>query len=515
MPRVTIPVVGKYGVIFDRPPQELPNFAWSDSLNVRHAQGGSTSFGGMKQAFANAAAEVVWIQQYNQGGKRWWIHATATGVYADDGVNARLDITPTGMTASPGNVWTGGVIGGVLVANNGTDAPFYWAGTGTMATITAWPAGYKCASIRPFKNYLVAVNITKSGTNYPHLVLWSSEADPGSLPTSWDVTDKTKNAGDSPAMADDPSLAVDQLPLGDANILYKENAIYSMVLSGNDFIFNINRLPIPFGARGRNCVANTPLGHVVLTHGDVILHNGSTFKQIATGRIRKWLSDNIDGANRSRCFVVTSPRFNEVWICFPALSQTKCTRAAVWNWIDDTWSVRSLPNVTFGAIGQIDASLISVWDSDSDAWDNDQSLWDQNELSEGQAHLLMGCDIGLSSGIAATDMSITENGEEFAAEMERKGISFDDPATVKSLRAIWPRIKGTSGKKVLITSGATMDIEQAVTWGSPVEYTIGSSQKADLPFSTGRFLAIRFDSVDNAPFRVDSFDIDYTVRGLY
>ena len=253
----------------------------------------------------------------------------------------------------------------------------------------------------------------------------------------------------------------------------------------------------------------------MLTHGDVILHNGSTFKQIATGRIRKWLSDNIDGANRSRCFVVTSPRFNEVWICFPALSQTKCTRAAVWNWIDDTWSVRSLPNVTFGAIGQIDASLISVWDSDSEAWDNDQSLWDQNELSEGQAHLLMGCDIGLSSGIAATDMSITENGEDFSAEMERKGISFDDPATVKSLRAIWPRIKGTSGQKVLITSGATMDIEQAVTWGSPVEYTIGSSQKADLPFSTGRFLAIRFDSVDNAPFRVDSFDLDYTVRGLY
>lgn len=187
----------------------------------------------------------------------------------------------------------------------------------------------------------------------------------------------------------------------------------------------------------------------------------------------------------------------------------------MWNWIDDTWSVRSLPNVTFGAIGQIDASLISVWDSDSEAWDNDQSLWDQNELSEGQAHLLMGCDIGLSSGIAATDMSITENGEDFSAEMERKGISFDDPATVKSLRAIWPRIKGTSGQKVLITSGATMDIEQAVTWGSPVEYTIGSSQKADLPFSTGRFLAIRFDSVDNAPFRVDSFDLDYTVRGLY
>ena len=68
-------------------------------------------------------------------------------------MNARLNITPTGMTASPGNVWTGGVIGGVLVANNGTDAPFYWAGTGTMATITAWPAGYTCASLRPFKNY--------------------------------------------------------------------------------------------------------------------------------------------------------------------------------------------------------------------------------------------------------------------------------------------------------------------------------------------------------------------------
>ena len=511
MPRLTIPAVGKYGIIKDRPPQELPHFAWSDAMNVRFHDGMASAFGGSKQVFVDTSAPVVWIQQYNQGGKRWWIHATATGVYADDGISTRLDITPSGMTASPGNTWTGGVLGGVLIANNGTNAPYYWAGSGVMQPVTNWPAGYVAGAIRPFKNYLIAINITKSGTEYPHLVLWSNEAEPGTLPTSWDVNDKTENAGDSPAMAQDPSLAIDLLPMGDAMLVYKENAVYSMTLSGTDYIFNIEPLPVPGGMMGRNCIASTPKGHMVVMPGDVILHNGSSYQQIANGRVREWLFKNIDSTSRSRMFTTTNPRFNEVWVCFPELTRNACTRALVWNWNDDTWSLRSLPNITFGAVGQVDKSLISVINSDHDLIDNDHTLIDEDEMSPAQMQLIMG---GVD-GLFAVDLSDEENGESFDWFMERTGISFDDTAGVKVAREVWPRITAAAGNKVQIQAGATMNVEQSVAWGSPVTYTVAGSGKASIPFPSGRFLAMRFASIDKGATKIVSFDVDWSQRGKY
>ena len=42
----------------------------------------------------------------------------------------------------------------------------------------------------PVQNYLIALDLTKSGTRYPHMVKWSAAADPGTVPASWDETDR-------------------------------------------------------------------------------------------------------------------------------------------------------------------------------------------------------------------------------------------------------------------------------------------------------------------------------------
>ena len=126
---------------------------------------------GEQQVFGATTVVPYFVIAYYTAGKRYWIHAGLGKVFADDGTT-RTEITPA--TPPGGGIddrWTGGVLNGVLVLNNGVNNPYFWGGTGVLAPLTGWPASTTAKSIRPFKNVLVALNVTKSGTNY---ATWSS-----------------------------------------------------------------------------------------------------------------------------------------------------------------------------------------------------------------------------------------------------------------------------------------------------------------------------------------------------
>ena len=112
----------------------------------------------------------------------------------------------------------------------------------------------------------IALNITKTATNYPHMVKWSDAAVPGAIPASWDETSVTGDAGELD-IAETSDVIVDGLPLGDAFIIYKERSAYSMTFIGQPSVFRFQRLPNCDGMLARGCAAMTPLGHVVLTSG--------------------------------------------------------------------------------------------------------------------------------------------------------------------------------------------------------------------------------------------------------
>lgn len=515
MARVTVPLCGEFGLIKDIPNQEIPPNAWSDAANIRFREGAAERFRGEQKLFDTPAVTPYWLQQYNQGGKRWWVHAGLNAIYADDGV-ARQTITPASApTGSIDDRYTGGVLNGVLVANNGVDVPWYWGGTGVMQTIPGWDSTERAAVIRPFKNVLVALDVTKNWATtkdrYPHMVKWSTPAVPGAVPTSWDETDPTKLAGELD-LAEEPSLMVDALPLGDSLIIYKEQSMYAWSVTGGSDVFRPQRLPGSVGALARGCIASTPLGHVVLTTGDVILHSGQGPKSIITGVMRKWLFNTIDSTNRKRCFVVSNPAFNEVWVCFPELGKQACTLALVWNWDSNTWGVRTLNNVTYGAIGQLDYSITSTWASaGTDVWGDSTKAWNQDELSPAQSRLLTA---STAPSINAVDVSATFNGTPFTSRLARAGLAFDVPERVKMVRAVYPRFDAAAGTKVQIEVGGSMDAEVAPSWSPPVTYTVGSTYKADVTAS-GRFLSIRYTSLDNQSWRIRSQDMDIVMRGTY
>lgn len=512
MPYVTIPAAGQFGLVVDQPAQELPVNAWSRVQNIRFRGGKAERVGGHASIFDTPSVTPYFLIPYQVSGYRYWIHCGTAAIYADDGTT-RTNITGTAPTGTSADRWTGAVLNGALMLNNGVDDPMYWLGTGTLATLTGWNTAWKCKSLGAYKAYAVAWNITKSGTNYPHMVKWSHAADPGTIPTSWDETDGTKDAGELD-LAETTDLAVDQLLLGDANILYKERSMYSMRWIGGTQIFEFRRIPGNYGMLTRGCAAVTPKGHVVLANGDVVIHDGVTEPQsLINDRLRSWLfTTQIDSTAYEECFVVANPSKSEVWICYPEVGESICTQALIWNWDSNTFGLRDLPNVTHAASGVIDYSLADTFDSGgTETFDDDTIAFNQDEYAPTESRILMA---STAPAIYIGDTGSTFADSDVSAVLERTGIAFDVPEMNKLIRAMYPRIEAPAGTDLYITFGGSMDAEVSPTWGERIPYVVGATYKAD-GFGGGRFLALRIESEGGPKWAMRSYSLDIVNRGLY
>jgi hypothetical protein len=502
------------GIAADLSPEELGNGVWSTALNVRFNNGYAERFKGTTQAFDTPAVTPYFLAPYATTTARFWIHAGLSAVYADDGTT-RTDITGTAPTGAIDDRWTGGSINGVWVMNNGVDVPMYWNGdTGTnLASLGGWDANWRATSVRPFKNFIVALGITKSGTKYPHMVKWCTTLNPGAVSGAgdWDETNPAKDAGEQD-LAETPDIIVDCLPLGDVNIIYKERSAYAMTYVGAPFIFRFQRLPGDSGMLARGCGVQTPLGHVVLSAGDVVVNTGSGSTSIANGLVRKFIFNNINSTYYKRSFVTTNPQKNEVWICFPFGESETCNRACVWNWIDKTWAIRELQNVTYGAAGQANITATgTTWAGDSASWASDATSWNENEYSPAEARLLMSHTTPV---ISVVDTGTSDFGELINANITRTGMHFGDPYSVKTITGVRPKFDGPAGTLVTVEIGASMFPDASPIWSAPTTFTLGQSIKID-SFATGRFLAIRFSNADFATWRIKSFDIEYIKAGAF
>lgn len=418
------------------------------------------------------------------------------------------------FTGTVDDRWTGGSINGVLILNNGVDIPQYWGGDTALKLrdIPGWSSNWKAVSMRPFKNFVVALGITKSGVSYPNMVKWSNTLNPGSISAGgdWDETNPGIDAGEQ-ELAETSDIIVDCLPLGDSNVIYKERSMYSMQYIGAPYIFRFQKLPGEYGMLAPGCGVSTPFGHVVLTAGDVVLNTGQGVTSIANGIIRSLIFKNIDSTNYKRSFVTSNPQKNEVWVCFPFGTSETCNKACVWNWIDKSWAVRELSNVTYGAFGQIvGTSSESTW-ADMATWQVDATSWNENEYSPAEARLLMSHTTPV---ISLVDTGTTDFGSQISAYAQRSGMTLGDQFAVKFVKSILPKIDGNTGSTISIQVGAAMNPNQAITWGAPQTFTVGSTEKIDCSVS-GRYIAVRFTNDTYSQWRMKSFGLEYVITGRY
>ena len=453
-------------------------------------------FRGIKAAYTTPAITPYWIGTYETSAGRFLVQAGTTAVYVDDGTT-QTNITGTAPTGATTDRWTGGVLNGVLIMNNGVNDPTYWAGVVAtpLATLTGWTAGWKSDVIRPFKNYLVCLGNTRGAAKKIHNVGWSSAADPGSIPASFTAA-VANDAGDQD-LAETTGPMVDCLPMGDVNIIYKQDARYAMQYIGGTFVFRFQRLPGNDGLLARGCVVNTPKGHVFMSNGDVKIHSGGEATSLADGRIRKWLFSTMDTTNAKNSFLCLNPQKTEVWVCFPSYGQTNCDTAAVWNWESDTWGIRAVSGVTYGTTGLIAANLVSeTWISDTDPWNTDATNWIENQFNQNDSRLILSTS---TPQIGLADTGTTDFGVVFSWFLEKRGIQLDDPDSVKTISASRPQFSALPGTVITVSHGSAMTSDATPTYSGTATHTVGTTNWAYAFANGGRYMAYKLASSDPQP----------------
>lgn len=518
MPVISIDNAGALGLAPDEPPHELPPEAWSDGQNIRFGEGYAEKFKGYTALYDPPSVAPYWLLENRQAEVRYWLYAGLAAVYATDGTTHKNISKAGGYSATEALGWTGGVLGGVPLLNNGVDNPQQWDGDfatpGLLADLSNWPASTTAKVLRVFRQFLVALDVTRSGTRYPHMVKWSHPAEPGAVPASWDHTDPTYLAGEFD-LAETGGLVQEAAPLRDQLILYKEGSTYGMQHVGGTQVFRIYPIFSELGIMSRRCVGVLRGQHAIFGFEDIALHNGQRVESLVHRRMRKFIQLNLDTDNYGLSYIAAHPRNQELWFCFPQAGSIRPTLAAVWNMRDNTWGVRDLPMVAHLGWGVVeDASEDDTWDGGPDVvWDSDDRLWGERAFSSASQGFL-GAVPG-STKLYRFDDGEQEAGSDMTARLERTGLSLlrqsrdgtprPDYDSLKLCTSVRPRMSGTGA--VNITVGGQDYRGAPVTWGPTRSFAPGVDYKIDVVVP-GRLLAIRFESTTNITWRLFGYDME-------
>lgn len=526
MPILSLENLGKMGMVADTLPHDLPPEAWSNARNVRFRDNQARKMSGMTEVLATPPVAPYWLLSV-PASTYFWLVAGAAKVYVTDGTaysnitrqTAGVDVN---YAMNDDILWNGGLIGGVPVINNGVDPPQFWnpqTAATRLVALTGWPANTLARVVRPFKQFLFALNITKGAVTYPHMVKWSHSADPGAVPTSWDHTDPTLDAGEFDLTDVAAGPCIDCLPLRDSLMIYKEGSTHGGLFTGGQFVFRFYKAFEQFGMMSADCASVVGEGeqHIVMTGDDIVIHNGQAASSVLTRRMRRWLANAMSVSRYQRSFMVRHVYRRESWFCFPEEGNNWPNVALVYDWDDATITTRDIAQrASFIAPGRIIIPDVGPWDGDGDVWDGDGQAWDGSPHPPYQFRLLQ-------ASPEVTKLFFVENGDDNAgidmlSFIERIGLSIygkdrdgnwkADATKMKLVRGIRPKIEGGP---VNISVGMQQVIGGPIEW-TPAQAFSSTDFKVDCLIS-GRLVAIRIEGATNAVWAINGYDLDIELLG--
>lgn len=496
----------------DLSPYEMPPSYFSDGNNIRFNNGKAGIILGHTQVLGTPSAPPYWAISFRKSGVDWWVYGGLTNLYKIVGTTHSTITRSSGAyTTLSGteNNWNGGILGGCLVITNGLNKPQSFTQSSTVfADLPQWPATLLCKAIVPFKNHLIALNLTDSSTQYPFSLRWSDAIPEGAVDNgadTWDTTSTSSEAGQVSLGATAGHILAG-VPLGNELMVYKEDSVYSLKYTGGSFTFEIRDAFKDTGLLAPQAVVDLGDGrHFFVATNDVMIHNGTTIKSVISDQMKTFLFGDIDSTYYYKTFVAHNKIKNEVWICYPRTNAPSgmANRALIWNYNENTWSVRDLPGVNYIAKGVVDPNLTNTWSAASTTWAQDTSVWATLPYNPAVDSLLF-CGTNDTLFYQA-DKGLTFNGTNFTSYLERFGLHAGNPGMVKKISRIFPRLEGNG--TVYISVGAEYDPYEGVNFGTPKAFVIGQDYKVDCRVN-GRYLAIRFESDTGQNFNITGFGIE-------
>ena len=502
------------GVIQDIPPEAVPPENWTRGDNVNFRDGVTSRVLGWAAVLGTPITDIWNLLYAPDNQVPNWFYMGSAAITGTDGA-AHIDITPVLWTPSVIlNSMTSTVLNTIPIFNNNLDVPVYApAGiTSQCLPLPDWPPEAQAYAMRPYRNFLIAMNISTQFGQDVDLIQWSDAAAAGQVPQEW--TPSENNQAGNNVIGDVPGAIIDGRALRSDFIIYKNNSTHIMSLVGGLAVMSFRTLFTNTGVLARNCIISAKGNHYVLTDGDVIVHDGQNQKSIIDEKNRTFLFSLIDKDSAHLAFAVYHDAASEIWFCVPSLGSDRADVAAVYALEDDGWSFRELPDILTAAHGSVADSVGAgkSWEDTTETWNEIQITWNQIDLSTLGEALVMGSpDV---PALFEADTDVTADGVTINAVVSNDSKDLGSPHVIKIVRRIWPRITANPGAIINVRVGTQIQSTDPIAFGPSIPFTVGSSLSADT-LQTGRLISVEFSSNEDQLWRLTSYDVEYQDRGEF
>ena len=511
--------IGQKGLNSDVTQWELPPEFITDGINFRIFANAIRTAGGYADwSFSPIPFNPGFMMHVGATSSNFWLVAGRDAVYAFDGVQWHPVTSAAGYNiAVNGELnWTGCMLGSTPIINNPQTNPEYWRPVSSGQILqpldfspgVPWSeTGNSFKVLRSHKNFLFALGLQEGVEELPDSYRWSHPADANQLPFTWDETDKTALAGRA-ALGGDGGHITDGRSLRDAFCIYSEASIDILDSTNDEFVWRRRELSNTVGLLSKHSLIEVKGTHILLSDGDIVINDGNGLKSLVHNRIRRRLTARMNADFYDRSYAVRNSAMKEVWFCVPEDGAEYPNTAYIYNWKDDSWVIRDLPEgIAFSAYGpQTDPS--TIWDDWKGTWDTQQGVWGSRKKTP-----LNDTIVGVrndNSSLKTMDASEGRDSGDLGTRIERTNFALEGMRQVTTITRVFPHMEGT--EPVQIQFGSHDYAGSPVRWKPVVIFNPSIDRKIDVR-TTGELHAWRVQSLGEGNWSMSGMDIEYALAG--
>lgn len=511
--------IGLKGINSDIAPWDLPpeyltfGFNFKIDTNTIYTTGGYADW-----STSPAPFNPGYMMHVGSTSGDYWLVAGRTAVYAFDGATW-TDVSSTAGYAGLGLDdelnWVGCMLGQIPIFNNPQGVPEYWSpqSPGQIMQPLPWSPGVTWAQraisakvIRSHKTFLFALNIQDGAVDQPDSFRWSTSADINGLPFTWDESDISALAGIA-SLGGDGGNIIDGLSLRDSFVIYSESAIDILDFSNDEFIWKRRELSNSYGLLSKDCIQEVKGVHYFMSDGDIMRNDGTTISSIIHGRLQKQFNSRMNADKYDRSYTVKNNSTKELWFCVPEEASNYANIAYVYNWVDDSWAVRDLPEGnTYSAYGP-QSDPPETWDNWVGKWDTQTRVWGSRKNTPLDDTIV---GVGTASDLKLLEPTDIRDSGPLTTRIERTDLPLDGIDNVTTITRVYPHIDGTT--PVDIQFGSQTHAGGPVSWKPPQTFAPGVDRKLDVR-STGSLHAWRLQSQEEGNWGFSGMDLEYEESG--
>lgn len=536
MANLPIRNLGAVGVVTDTDPFNLPFNAFTRAKNVRFSDG-------------NVERSPIFREVHDIGQSD--VPSFVFGLFSQNGYDTTLVVMDnftvkefsnnllstvyTGTMSSNAKPYTGCSLANVEYLNRNDATPLYRGPTDTLfAPLPNFPLNTSCEALRSYGDFLIALNTTEAGVNFPTRIRFSDLVLANQVPSTWDETDLTNSAGFNDLVQMETPI-VDGLSLGTNFFIYSSDQVWQMEFVGGQFIFNFRKVFDNAGVINQNCIIEVENRHFVFDNDDIYTHDGISKQSICDRRVRDYIFEGLDRSKAEACYIQHNQALNEIYFCYHTGDDLAvwedadaCNRAAVYNYKSDTWSFMDMPNTVAGTEANVDT--VETYDTITLTYDNvggtfhaQESKFTRYPITVSRAYT--GLDESISTsrilGIDLVDKGTLTKGvvSEFVTEtvLERVGIDLDEMqiplSGYKNITKVLPQITTVNPDPlVLFQFGAGNIATQNPVYEVQKTFDISKDYKVDSRIA-GRYLSYRMSTPTAKDFTFSGFDAEVKLTG--